>query len=244
MVAISQAKGGKCLDRQVFDPCVCEYQTIKCEGNRVFDLKAVFNKISKSLNHNEKGFQLFVLNNSAIQSLQSNTFADITFKILIITDVRSLETIDRMAFNGTAQHIEVFDMNGDNSLKNISQLFEAMSSFRNVIIDWIEHWQTWCHCHRWPSTKWIVYKKWQSPTLSCNMCPTILSLSSTNPKLSLLLDLSNNNLSEFSFDSHSLSGVNRPIELDLKDNHISVLEPKIFLRLLADRYQELYRPER
>lgn len=213
------------------DSCVREHQSIKCEGKQSFDLKNVFNEISKSLAQKSKSFQLFVLNNSGIQSLESNTFADITFKFIRLFDVQSLKTIDEKAFDGTALQVEVFEMSGGNSLKDTSQLFSAIARLHNLITVTLNI----ANLVSLPPKAFSKMNRLQEVTIS-NMQLHHLSENfiafELRSDLSLLLDLSNNNLTEFSFNCHSLSGVNRPLELDLKDNQISVLEPNIFREFL------------
>ncbi len=79
---------GKCPPKQVSYPCVCESNTIKCEGNQSFNLKLIFQKISEHLNEDEKGFNFFLLNNEKINEFEDNMFADITFRFITIIDAK------------------------------------------------------------------------------------------------------------------------------------------------------------
>lgn len=224
---ISQVLSGKCPPEEVSDPCVCEQQTIRCEGNQSIDLKSLFNNISKSLTKDEKNFQFFVLNNNGIKRLENNTFKDITFRFVTIIDVQSLQTIDPNAFDGTSEMIETFEMSGENSLKDMSQLFRVLNSFKNVISMTLNIYGL----ESLPSYAFYGLKRLQDLTLTntqlSHLSDNCLHFE-TNSDQSLIIDLSDNNLTEFSFERNSLLGVKRPLELDLRDNKLTFLEKNIF----------------
>jgi hypothetical protein len=59
----------------------------------------MFQKIDQELADNQKSFKKFYLNNTAITELEENTFFEITFEEINITDAKNLEMINTLAFS-------------------------------------------------------------------------------------------------------------------------------------------------
>ncbi|XP_054164711.1 uncharacterized protein LOC128962363 [Oppia nitens] len=127
-------------------------------------------------------------------------------------DVENLRYIDLNAFSEPlAKRIEVFEMIGDNKLIDPQQVFQVINFFYSL-----KHLQE------------ITITNGELNYISDNSF--YLKYHSNQ---SLIIDLSNNNLTQFSFGRHSLVGTNRPIELDLRDNQLTVLEREIFRPFLS-----------
>ena len=89
-----------CPVPELIKPCVCEYKTfegngIRCGGHSDIDLVNIFQTLEKNLKKSEKHLSWFELNNIAINKLQDNTFADITFDGIDINNCNNLTYIDR-----------------------------------------------------------------------------------------------------------------------------------------------------
>jgi hypothetical protein len=117
--------------------CFCNTTTIICGGNQIINLKAIFQEISLNLeSENDKHFEVFILNNTAITELEDNTFHDITFKSILINNTINLKRISANAFSVlNCETIENFEHWGQSKLgedQHINELFIAMSSLLNV----------------------------------------------------------------------------------------------------------------
>jgi hypothetical protein len=128
--------GGKCPPKEVFDPCLCNGTIIECFGDTSYNLKAIFQNASKSMKNEDKNFDTFAMTNQAIEELEDNTFADITFKEILLKNTMSLKIINSNTFSpNNTKTIEVFRQSGDSKIgseKYLSQLFDAMTSLANV----------------------------------------------------------------------------------------------------------------
>ncbi len=90
-----------CPAPELLKPCICNNNEISCGGNDVLNLKHMFQKIDQVLADNQKSFKKFYLNNTAITELEENTFFEITFEEINITDAKNLEMINTLAFSST-----------------------------------------------------------------------------------------------------------------------------------------------
>jgi hypothetical protein len=73
---------GKCPPKQVSHPCVCESNTIKCEGNQSFNLKLIFQKISEHLNEAGGSFVSSAVESELIELLLSSDVFDTNLTLL------------------------------------------------------------------------------------------------------------------------------------------------------------------
>lgn len=218
---------GKCPPKQVSHPCVCESKIIKCEGNQSFNLKLIFQKISEYLNEDEKSFNFFLLNNEKINEFEENVFADITFRFITIIDAKSLQKISANAFKGNEKTIEVFEQRGDMKLKNMTQLFVAINSLESVVSITLNLFEM----KSLPSYAFYNLNRLQELNLINGQLNYISAKSLSFEKKSdesLIIDLTFNNLTEFSFNSESFIDVKRPLELDLRENQLRILDEHIF----------------
>jgi hypothetical protein len=98
--------------------CFCNTTTIICGGNQIINLKKIFQEISLNLeSENDKHFEAFILNNTAITELEDNTFHDITFKSILINNAINLKRISANAFSVlNCETIEKFEHLGQSKL--------------------------------------------------------------------------------------------------------------------------------
>jgi hypothetical protein len=78
----------------VLYPCKCDKIFIKCGGTDALNLKHVFENIDHNLGENEKHFKQFWLNNTAITEIEENTFFEVTFDDISISDATNLRSIN------------------------------------------------------------------------------------------------------------------------------------------------------
>ncbi len=88
-----------CPVPELLKPCICNDNEISCGGNDLLNLKHMFQKIDQELDDNQKSFNKFYLNNTAIIELEENTFSEITFEEINITDAENLKLINTLAFS-------------------------------------------------------------------------------------------------------------------------------------------------
>ncbi len=125
-----------CPSPQVLNPCKCDEFGIMCGGTDAFNLKHVFENIDKNSGENEKHFEQFYLNNTAITEIEENTFFKVTFDEIVIIDAKNLKLINSHAFNSTNMITKVFILNNA-SIVNLPpnyDLFLVLSSFINLEI--------------------------------------------------------------------------------------------------------------
>ncbi len=90
-----------CPKPETIHPCKCDDNGIKCGGNDKLNLKQIFESMDQQLADNEKHFNGFFLNNTAITQLDDNTFYDITFDEIRIIKAEKLTSINSHAFTAT-----------------------------------------------------------------------------------------------------------------------------------------------
>ena len=113
-------------------PCkfVKKEKSIYCGGSIAYDLKGVFSKFSKQLSDNEKHFNTFHLNNTAIEELVDNMFDEITFDKIVIQLCSNLKQIHRNAFNITNLVTKTLEFNNNFELGSTdNSIFDVFSSF-------------------------------------------------------------------------------------------------------------------
>ncbi len=131
---------GLCPNPEVLKPCLCKNNYILCAGNQTLNLKQIFKNVSQSLAENEKNFNLFDLNNTAITELEENTFSDITFNYVQIMNAKNLKLIHTNAFKSSNSFIHdfgVFNSPIVNSPPNhdIFHLMRSMINLRDIQLD-------------------------------------------------------------------------------------------------------------
>jgi hypothetical protein len=97
-------------------------------------LKHVFESLSNNLKDEEKNFYRFVLNNTVINQLLENTFEDITFENIEITQNSVLKYINTHAFTATNLWIKTFrsySLHLENNPPD-NDLFRALSLMNNL----------------------------------------------------------------------------------------------------------------
>jgi hypothetical protein len=92
----------------VINPCRCNATGIYCGGNEKLNLKHIFEYMNQVLPDNEKHFNKFYLNNTAITELEENTFYEITFDEIIIFNSTKLSLINTHAFTTTSLVTKTF----------------------------------------------------------------------------------------------------------------------------------------
>jgi hypothetical protein len=108
----------KCPDIEI-DPCWCKYafysRDIKCDGNELFNLTEISQKISIYYNNSmddDKNFNELILSNTAIIELDENSLQDITYGSISIGGVFSpdmkLRRIHEKAFSSSLEIIDFF----------------------------------------------------------------------------------------------------------------------------------------
>jgi len=68
-----------CPNPELLNPCKCINNQISCGGDQHINLKHMFKRLSQQLDDQNKHFNRFFLNNTAISELEENTFYEITF---------------------------------------------------------------------------------------------------------------------------------------------------------------------
>ena len=101
---------------------------IECKGNEKIDLKAYFRNLSDSLPDTKKHIYSFTLSNTAITTLDKNTFGDITFADIHIYACTNLTHIDENAFGANNLVTKEFYFEHNTKYTNIS-LFKILSKF-------------------------------------------------------------------------------------------------------------------
>lgn len=112
------------------------YDSVILDGNRFHKVKGVFRQIGHLFNETEsKHFeQLLLFNNQEVENLEENSFADFTFKNIIIRNCTKLKRIDPEAFNGTQHlitkvYIDLISISGEH---NVKDFFEALNSLTKL----------------------------------------------------------------------------------------------------------------
>ncbi len=123
-----------CPSPEVLHPCKCDKNFITCGGTDALNLKHVFENIDQNLGENEKHFKQFWLNNTAITEIEENTFFEVTFDDISISDATNLKSINSHAFTSTNLVTKTFSIINApivNSPPN-HDIFLALSSFINL----------------------------------------------------------------------------------------------------------------
>jgi hypothetical protein len=131
----TQIPEGVCPSNDVSSYCECGNNEIKCSGFKAFNLSTIFSSMSKSLQPEQKHFEIFWLKNHGITELEDNVFNGIRFNNIKIDEAMNLTKISANAFNGTADDIVEFDLNGKNQLGKdgkVKELFDVLSSLPNL----------------------------------------------------------------------------------------------------------------
>ena len=124
------------------NPCRCATnRTIVCEGDDFFDMKSLFQKLSRSIeNESDKKFNELVMNNTAINALEDNFTSNITFRKITIKDALSLSKISAKAFGKNTETVRDFVIVGESQVgedKYVNELFDALSSLVNAKRIWM-----------------------------------------------------------------------------------------------------------
>jgi len=92
-----------CPTPEMIKPLRCaiedDQRVIYFKGNDFTDLKQIFSKMSLHLDKSDKSFFKFWLENTAINTLENDTFGDITFEFIYIYNPFSLKQIQPKAFS-------------------------------------------------------------------------------------------------------------------------------------------------
>ncbi len=110
---------GKCPPNNTTNPCNCEYNyRINCIGDKVINLTHIFQDLSLKLeNKTDKEFDTFVLSNTAITQLEDNSFHDITFRTIRLSNASKLNYISSNAFSpSNTETVQKFVVEGYSSL--------------------------------------------------------------------------------------------------------------------------------
>ncbi len=100
LISVIDLTSSVCPNEDLLYPCYCESDSIYCIGNEYINIKHIFNLLSQKLKDDEKHFEKFYLNNTAINELEENTFYDITFSFINI-QATNLTLINTFAFSET-----------------------------------------------------------------------------------------------------------------------------------------------
>ena len=133
-------QGGLCTcpDESLMSPCSCKVllgyiEVIKCPGISTNELVNVFDSLSRNLNGNQKHFYSLRVSYGAIDELMENTFKDITFDEITISDCENLTTIHDNAFNGTELVTKRMTFLNNPVLKfENKSIFYILSKFINI----------------------------------------------------------------------------------------------------------------
>jgi hypothetical protein len=128
---------GVCPSAEVMYPCVCQSQEITCGGTEKINLTQIFERISSSLKNNEKHFQFFTFNNTAVEVIEDNSFLDITFIAVEFVDAVKLRKLSPKAFSpANTETLKTFHQHGMSVLGeedcDLLDTFAALSSLTKV----------------------------------------------------------------------------------------------------------------
>ncbi len=128
---------GECPPNNTIDPCICANDTITCSGDKVINLKRIFEDLSlKLVSKTDKQFDSFILNNTTLTELEDKVFHDITFKSIQLYNTSKLSHISSKAFSAfNFETVENFLVEGNSLLgdeKYINDTFTALSSLINL----------------------------------------------------------------------------------------------------------------
>ena len=119
-----------CPERNIINPCICSSDQFVCGGNQNIDLLKIFQTLGKNLTKTGKHFNSFQLSNSFMTELKENTFSDITFDVIYITENSNLKTIHKNAFNTTNFITDEIHLLLNPKLTSPdNSIFDAMSQF-------------------------------------------------------------------------------------------------------------------
>lgn len=125
----------------LINPCRCQDGRITCDGEYSYSLKNVFDKLNRSLQHDQdRIFDEFVLNNTDISELVDDVFGDIRFKRIRLVDALSLRRVGPNVFQRNGHLIEEFIAMGESLLGEdaySSELFDAFNSLVNAKKIWL-----------------------------------------------------------------------------------------------------------
>ncbi len=110
---------GKCPPNNTINPCNCQFNSrINCIGDKVMNLTRIFQDLSLKLeNKTDKEFGDFVLSNTAITELEDNSFHDITFYTIRLSNASKLNHISSKAFfPSNTEAVRKFVVEGYSSL--------------------------------------------------------------------------------------------------------------------------------
>src|SRR5699024_2861648 len=106
-----------CPMNYLINPCRRLEERITCDGEYRYSLTTVFDKLNRSLQHEEdRIFEEFILNNTDISELPDGVFGDIRFKRIKLVDALSLRRIGAGAFGGNGHLVEEFIAQGESLL--------------------------------------------------------------------------------------------------------------------------------
>ena len=140
LLSITSGTLSYCPQRTLILPCTCKLNIndrkdqLNCRGINDTQLTTIFENLEKNWIRREKNFGLLKLEHSSISELRANTFKDITFDEIIITNCENLTTIDENAFNGTDQVTKSLSFlhNPELTFENRT-IFDILRKFTNVL---------------------------------------------------------------------------------------------------------------
>jgi hypothetical protein len=129
-----ESVSGTCPATNLLHPCTCSSDNIVCDGNQYINLKHIFNLVSQEVPNGLKNFYSLTISNAAIVEIERNTFYDVTFHTINISDARNLRLIDTYAFGETNAYTRYFHIRNTpvrNLLPN-NDLFFMLSLMKNI----------------------------------------------------------------------------------------------------------------
>lgn len=118
-------------------PCICTKTIIQCNDNQNFDLKLYFKELSEKIGEGDKHFDQFLLNNTAIEVLENNTFNDITFETIVFNNTLNLKEVAFDVFQEPNwKTVLKFEQLGETLLgtnaKSTNDIFFALSQLKKI----------------------------------------------------------------------------------------------------------------
>ncbi|CAG2107166.1 unnamed protein product [Medioppia subpectinata] len=232
----------ECPDPSVILPygCTgCQYNYIECYGNNDFDLAEMFNKLSLTLEPEQKHFHRFKFNNTKVTEIKANTFMDIVFVEIYISD-SNLIHIHPDAFMYTYNTTNKFSITNNSQLEP-DTMYAVMSKFANAtrIVEINNAKFTMMPANAFSNIELsILQDLWidsfettiGSHAISINHIMSNAFAIDRPSNDSLVINLNACWLNETSFEPGSLIGINRPTTIWMQRQHgnIVYLPQKVF----------------
>ena len=131
VIVVVYCESSGCPAPELIKPCVCEDNRIMCIKKSDIDLVNIFQTLEKNLTKSEKHLNIFYLRNSFITGLEGNTFKDITFDEIYISNCNQLTKIHVNAFAGTDLITKSLSFRSNDAFSDNS-IFEVISKFVNL----------------------------------------------------------------------------------------------------------------